>query len=104
MGTDDFLFSNDEIFSISARFSIMLLLYTHKSIGFADLFKLLKMTAGNLNHHLTKLSEAKYITTRKMLFPKRPLVIVEITKFGKEAFSNYLSKLHDMLKQLNMDT
>lgn len=95
--------SSDDIFSISIRFSIMFLLYIHKKISFAELQKLLNLTAGNLNHHLNKLMENGYIDTKKMLFSKRPINIIFISEKGKEEFSSYLSKFKNILEKLEKE-
>lgn len=93
--------STNGIFSISVRFSIMLLLYIHKKISFVEIQKLLNLTSGNLNHHLNKLIEKGYIDTKKMLFSKRPINVIFISEKGREDFSLYLSKFKNILDLLD---
>lgn len=95
--------SSDDIFSISARFSIMLLLYIHKKISFSEIQKLLNLTPGNLNHHLTKLIEDDFIETKKMIFSKRPINMIFITERGKEEFNQYLSKFKSILDKIEAE-
>ncbi|OLS29363.1 MAG: hypothetical protein HeimAB125_22750 [Candidatus Heimdallarchaeota archaeon AB_125] len=93
----------DEIFSISARFSIMFLLYINKKISFTNLQKLLNLTPGNLSHHLNKLMEQDFIETKKMIFSKRPINMIFITEKGKEEFSTYLSKFKSVLDRIEKE-
>lgn len=91
---------SDGIFSFSNRFNIMLLLYAHKKISFNELLKLLNLTSGNLNHHLTKLIEKDYIQTKKMIFSKRPISMIFITEKGRQDFRIYLSKFKDIFDKI----
>lgn len=87
------------IFSAQQRFTIMLLLYLHKSAGFTELQKLLGLTPGNLDHHLRKLEEVGYIKTRHIL-DWRPLKVIEITKTGAMSFREYAVSLRQLLEQV----
>lgn len=89
-----------EIFSFSVRFNIMLILHVHMKIGFTKLQKLLNLTSGNLIHHLSKLSENGFITTKKMLLSTRPTSIIHITEKGKESFTLYLTQFKDILDDI----
>ena len=92
--------TSNTIFSISARFNIMLLLYVHKKISFTEMQKLLGLTSGNLNHHLNKLIENNYVDTKKMIFSKRPINMIFITEKGKNKFSEYLQKFKEILESI----
>ncbi|MFW9991476.1 MAG: transcriptional regulator [Candidatus Odinarchaeota archaeon] len=37
---------------------------------------------------------------RKETFPKRPLTVVRITEQGKESFKKYITKLKDILDEI----
>ncbi len=91
-----------EIFSFSARFNIMLILFVHKKIVFTKLQKLLNLTSGNLSHHLSNLSENGFITTNKMLLSERPTSIIHITEKGKESFALYLTQFKDILDDIEL--
>ncbi len=88
-----------EIFSDQPRFTIMFLIYLNNTVGFTELQRLLKLTPGNLDHHIKKLKRAGYVIIRKK-FSWRPLNVVEITEKGVEAFRNYSSHLKEMLKNI----
>ncbi len=89
---------NDDI-GRQPRFSIMFLLYLHKSVGFTELQRLLELTPGNLDHHLRKLKKMSYITIRKVI-SWRPLTIVEITGEGIIVFKKYIETLRIVLKTI----
>ena len=97
---DDLVPPNDKVFTTSARLTIMILVYTHKKIKFSDLQDLLHLTPGNLDHHIKKLEEVNYVTTYKKFYPGRPLTVVEITEYGKEAFKEYIKNLRDLLNKI----
>jgi DNA-binding MarR family transcriptional regulator len=86
-----------EIFSAQHRFTIMFLLYLHRSAGFTELQRLLGVSPGNLDHHLRRLSEAGYVKTRHVL-DWRPLKVVEITGLGARMFREYASEMRELLK------
>ena len=88
-----------EIFSNHPRFTIMFLIYLNKTVGFTELQRLLKLTPGNLDHHIKKLERAGLVKIRKKI-SWRPLNVVEITHKGVEAFRNYTSDLKQMLKDI----
>jgi DNA-binding MarR family transcriptional regulator len=88
-----------EVFSDQPRFTIMFLMYLNKTVTFIELQRLLKLTPGNLDHHIKKLAEVNYIIVRKRI-SWRPLNVVEITQKGAEAFRKYVSNLKQMLKDI----
>ncbi|MFX0095456.1 MAG: transcriptional regulator [Candidatus Hodarchaeota archaeon] len=100
MVKDGLILPSDRIFTTSVRLTIMILVYTHKKIKFADLQELLHLTPGNLDHHLKKLEEVNYLTIYKKLFPGRPLTVVEITDQGAKAFKDYIKDLRDLLNKI----
>ena len=87
-------------FSISIRFSIMLILYVHRRISFLNLQNLLNVTAGNLDHHLNKLIEEEYVDKKRIIFSKRPLTYIFITEKGKQDFGQYLTKFKDIIDKV----
>ena len=89
-----------EIFSDQPRFSIMFLLYLNRTVAFTELQHLLKLTPGNLDHHIKKLEKANYVIMRKK-FSWRPLNVIMITNTGVEAFRSYASYLKKMLKKID---
>lgn len=97
----DLILPNDEIFTTSARVSVMILLYTHKKIKFSDLQALLRLTPGNLDHHIRKLEEVKYVVSYKKIYLKMPLTIIEITELGKKAAKEYIERFRDILNKIS---
>ena len=93
--------SDYEVFSQSSRLTIMLLLTSHKQAKFTEIQKLLKLSPGNLDHHLKKLEQLKYIRIYKKIFPTRPLTMIEITEEGKASFNEYLSILKEIISRAN---
>jgi len=87
------------IFSAQQRFTIMLLLYLHKKVGFTELQKLLQLTPGNLDHHVRRLEDVGYVKSRHVL-DWRPLKVIEITKRGGIAFREYAINLRQLLDQV----
>ena len=88
-----------EIFQALPRLTIMLLLYLHKKVGFTELRKLLQLTPGNLDHHIRKLKDAGYLITRHAI-SWRPLVVIEITQEGANAFREYALTLRTLLETI----
>ncbi len=88
-----------EVFSDQPRFTIMFLLYLNKKIGTAELQRLLKLTPGNLDHHLKTLEKAG-LTVIKQKISWRPLNVVIITTEGIEAFKKYALYLKELLMNI----
>ncbi|TFG04609.1 MAG: ArsR family transcriptional regulator [Promethearchaeota archaeon] len=90
------LLKEGKLFEALPRLTIMLLLYLHRKVGVSDLRKLLQLSPGNLDHHIRKLEDVGYVKTRQV-FSWRPLVVVEITQDGTDAFREYALKLRTLL-------
>ena len=93
------LSAEERVFQSQPRFSIMYLLFMKRKIGFIELKQLLKLTPGNLDHHLRKLEEPGLVRCRRIL-SWRPLVVVEITFSGAQTFREYIVKLRDLLEKI----
>jgi DNA-binding MarR family transcriptional regulator len=90
-----------QIFFSSPRLSIMLIVFTHKSVFVTELQKGLKLTPGNLDYHLQILENAGYINKKPRIFLGRFQNVVEITKKGKQDFKQYVYELRDLLKEID---
>ncbi len=86
-------------FSNPKRLALVLLVYLHGRMGFTDLQKLLDLTPGNLDHHLKALKGIGIVRMRKR-FGWRPMVVVELTPDGAEAFLKYADKLRGFLDKI----
>jgi DNA-binding MarR family transcriptional regulator len=93
------LSAEEKVFQSQPRFSIMYLLFLKRKIGFIELKQLLKLTPGNLDHHLRKLEESGLIRSRRVLSWK-PLVVVEITTTGNASFREYICKLRRIIEKI----
>ena len=90
------LSKEERVFQSQPRFSIVYLLFLKRKVGFIQLKELLKLTPGNLDHHLKKLEEVGLIRSRRVI-SWRPLVMVEITPEGIDIFRGYIVRLKSML-------
>ncbi len=93
------ILEKSDIIKVPHRFNIMLLLYTHTKIGFTILRKLLHLTAGNLEHHLSVLKDSGWIKERT-IFSFRPLLVIEITETGRISFQTQAMKLKQLLDHI----
>jgi len=75
------------------RLAIVSFLVTKGSSDFKNLKEITKATAGNLSVQLKKLEEAKYIVIKKGYKDNYPHTSVAITKFGIEAFEDYVEAI-----------
>ena len=89
----------DHLLNSPIRLAIMMLLYVHKRISVRDLQKLLHITPGNLDHHLRKLEEEKYIQKKRLIFPKKISVFILKTEKGDLFLLDYVAGLQDVLTQ-----
>lgn len=93
------ILEKSDIIKVPHRFNIMLLLYTHNKIGFTVLRKLLHLTPGNLEHHLSVLKNNGWVKERTV-FSFRPLLVIEITETGKISFQTQALKLKQLLDNI----
>ena len=91
--------AEEKVFQSQPRFSIVYLLFLKRRVGFIQLKELLKLTPGNLDHHLKKLEDVGMVKTRRVL-SWRPLVMVEITSEGIAIFRKYIVKLRSLLEEI----
>lgn len=69
-------------------------------ISFPELRDRLGMTAGNLSVQLKTLEEAGYVATRKSFVANKPRTDVAITDTGRQALTEYLEEIEEMLSSL----
>jgi DNA-binding MarR family transcriptional regulator len=90
----------DPVIHAQARLKVMTTLATlgpRDRITFPRLQQLLEMTAGNLSTHLRKLEDAGYVGVEKAHSGRTPVTYVSLTRTGREAFEDYLTKLRELL-------
>jgi DNA-binding MarR family transcriptional regulator len=93
------LLPKDPLMNDSVRFNIVYLLYNFESLGFTPLQKVLKITSGNLDHHLKKLLAAGVVND-SIRFSPRPLKILRLTPKGKKMFNDHIKNLKQMIDPL----
>jgi len=79
------------------RLAIISLLVTKGSSDFKELKEATKATSGNISVQLKKLEAAKYIVIKKGFKDNYPHTAVAITKFGIEAFEEYVEAIKKYL-------
>lgn len=75
-------------------------LVSTKFVGFSDLMRLLKLSSGKLDHHLKLLEKVSYISRKRIIFPKRPLIYLSMTKMGREEFKRYIRGIKDIIGKI----
>ena len=83
----------DRVIHEPARLMIMTILYAVDEADFLYLQRECGLTQGNLSSHLAKLEEASYVAINKTFKGKYPLTICSLTKKGRQAFDDYVSKM-----------
>ena len=79
------------------RLAILSILIAVEFADFNYLKKVTETTDGNLSTHLSKLEQKGLIRIKKSFKKKRPLTTCSITQKGKNAFSEYLKNLEQVL-------
>jgi DNA-binding transcriptional ArsR family regulator len=100
-GSDGFEMSRpDDIIHQQTRLRIMATLGAlpdGERIEFTRLKAVLRATDGNLGAHLTTLEDAGYIAVDKDFIGKKPRTRVAMTRAGRNAFSQHVGYLRDIL-------
>ena len=87
----------DAIIHGKLRLGVMAYLASVGSVSFVDLREKTGSTDGNLSTHLRKLEEANYIKVDKKFEGRKPLTVIILTKKGRAAWIEYLSKMQALL-------
>ena len=72
------------------------------ALSFTELKTALKVTDGNLDAHLRKLSAAGYLHSQ-VVRKERPQTMYSLSPSGKRAFATYLSNLKVLIEQPSND-
>jgi DNA-binding MarR family transcriptional regulator len=89
----------DRVIHEPARLMIMTVLYAVTEADFLYLQRECRLTQGNLSSHLAKLEEVAYVSIEKTFKGKYPLTICSLTKKGRQAFDDYVSKMRVVSSQ-----
>lgn len=87
----------DPVIHQQNRLQILAALYRNRQASFTDLRDGLGLTPGNLQSHVTKLEEAGYVKSGRVLVDLSFEVRYKITPEGAAAFRAYLDALHALL-------
>lgn len=85
-------------FDHRVRLGIMSMLMVEKWVGFTAMKDHLDLTDGRLASHIKALEQAEYIEVRKQFVGRRPHTSYRATPTGRQAFTNHLDALEDLLK------
>jgi DNA-binding MarR family transcriptional regulator len=88
----------DELLLSKVRLGVVAELLNFDWVAFAELARSLDVSSGNLGAHLGKLVEAGYVEEDKSFVNRRPLTRYRLTKRGREAFAEHVSRLQSLLK------
>lgn len=86
-------------FESRVRLGIMSVLIVNDWIEFSEMKALLNVTDGNLASHSNALEKAQYIEIKKEFVGKKPKTSYRITQSGREAFTEHINSLEQLLKK-----
>ena len=89
----------DDVIHGRMRLGIMAYLANAEVADFNELKAALEATQGNLSIHLRKLEEAGYIAIEKSFLGRKPLTRVRLTDAGRQAFTEYLDAIANLLDE-----
>ena len=89
----------DPLLHERGRLAIVSALAAAPRLTFTELREAVGMTDGNLSVHLQKLEEKGYLTIDKQFVGRRPQTSCQLTRDGRQAFSNYLDHLEAIVRQ-----
>lgn len=93
----------DPLLHSQLRLAIISLLMSVEEADFVYIKEKTEATSGNLSVQIDKLEKAGYIEVHKSFKDKRPNTSCKMTKKGRNAFSDYVSKLTSYLNLSNRD-
>jgi len=77
----------------------MSLLAASAQLSFTELRDTLSLTDGNLTAHIRTLQEAGYVAITKSFQQSRPLTTFSLTAHGRQAFTQYIDLLEQIVQQ-----
>lgn len=80
------------------RLTIISYLISNGKSDFNELKEITKATSGNLSIQIKKLEKAKYIKVEKSFLNNYQHTMIEITKFGIDAFEEYVETIKQYIK------
>lgn len=87
----------DDVIHGRLRLGVIAYLSTVSPAPFVELRAKVNATDGNLSTHLSKLEEAGYVRLDKCFVDKKPRTNVHLTKAGRTAWIDYLTRLQALI-------
>jgi DNA-binding MarR family transcriptional regulator len=87
----------DDVIHGRLRLGVMAYLSTVSPASFVELKAKVNATDGNLSTHHSKLEEAGYVRIEKKFEGKKPLTLLHLTKQGRAAWIEYLTRIQTLL-------
>ena len=100
---------NNEAFDNRVRLGIMSILMVNDWVDFTTFKDMLSslaksaekgMTDGNLSSHMSNLESKGYVEVRKQFVGKKPQTTYTATIAGRKAFTDYLTALENLMKNI----
>jgi len=78
----------------------MTILASSVELTFTEMKSMLSMTDGNLSVHIRNLQKAGYVAVSKEFVERKPRTSCSLTQKGKEAFSQYIASMENIIKDI----
>ena len=88
----------DNLLHSRIRLAIVSILTNYEEVEFTYLRDSIGATDGNMNTHLKKLEDAKYIGVRKIFVERKPRTFYSLTDEVNIAFRDYVSQIERFIK------
>lgn len=89
-----------KVFESRIRLGVMSILLVNEEVNFNELKEMLEVTDGNLATHLVNLEENGFIKVHKGFIGKKTNTTYAVTKSGEKAFSDHITALENMIKNI----
>lgn len=90
-------FDLDRILHQPIRTKIVSYLVVHQSCDFNTIKKLFHLSDGHMTTHMRELLDSGYVIVEKQIIEGKLKTVYHITDVGKQAFSNYVTMLKQIL-------
>ncbi len=91
---------NNKAFDNRIRLGIMSILMVNDWIDFGTFKEMLELSDGNLASHISVLEKENYLEVRKQFVGRKPQTTYSATVAGRKAFTDYLTALENLLKNI----
>ena len=91
---------NNKAFDNRIRLGIMSILMVNDWIDFGTFKEMLDLSDGNLASHISVLEKENYLEVRKQFVGRKTQTTYSATVAGRKAFTDYLTALENLLKNI----